>query len=45
MGIFRTCNAKEWLNDIYNNISGKDLLKEIITNGIKAMAIEYITIF
>lgn len=35
-GIFRTCNAKEWLNDIYNNISGKDLLKEIITNGIKA---------
>jgi exoribonuclease R len=35
-GIFRTCNANEWLNTIYNEISGKDLLQEIITNGIRA---------
>jgi exoribonuclease R len=35
-GIFRTCNASEWLHTIYNEISGKELLQEIITNGIRA---------
>ena len=35
-GIFRTCNASEWLQTVYNNISGEELLKEIITNGIRA---------
>ena len=35
-GIFRTCNANEWLNSVYNEISGKELLQEIITNGIRA---------
>ena len=35
-GIFRTCDANEWLNTIHSNISGEDMLKEIITNGIKA---------
>ena len=38
-GIFRTCNAKEWLNTIVDNISGKELLNSIIVNGIQA---EYI---
>jgi exoribonuclease R len=35
-GIFRTCNASEWLQTVYNEISGEELLKEIITNGIRA---------
>ena len=36
VGIFRTCNASEWLQTIYSGISGDELLQEIITNGIKA---------
>ena len=36
MGIFRTCNASEWLQTVYSGISGDELLQEIITNGIKA---------
>jgi exoribonuclease R len=36
MGIFRTCQAKEWLDTVNNQITGEDLLNEIITNGIKA---------
>jgi len=35
-GIFRTCNASEWLQTVYNEISGEELLQEIITNGIRA---------
>jgi len=35
-GIFRTCNANEWLQTIYNDTSGEELLQEIITNGIRA---------
>jgi len=35
-GIFRTCIANEWLQTIYNEISGEELLQEIITNGIRA---------
>jgi exoribonuclease R len=35
-GIFRTCIASEWLQTIYNEISGEELLQEIITNGIRA---------
>jgi len=35
-GIFRTCNANEWLQTVYNEISGEELLQEIITNGIRA---------
>lgn len=35
-GIFRTCNAREWLQTVYNDISGEELLQEIITNGIRA---------
>ena len=34
--IFRTCNASEWLQTVYNEISGEELLQEIITNGIRA---------
>ena len=40
VGIFRTCAAKEWLNTIYSGTNGKELLNEIIINGIKA---EYIS--
>tara|TARA_B100000424_G_scaffold57824_1_gene41870 strand:- start:5894 stop:7297 length:1404 start_codon:yes stop_codon:yes gene_type:complete len=36
IGIFRTCNAKSWLNTVYNEMSGEKLLQEIITNGIRA---------
>ena len=35
-GIFRTCNANEWLQTVYNEITGEELLQEIITNGIRA---------
>jgi len=35
-GIFRTCVANEWLQTIYNEITGEELLQEIITNGIRA---------
>lgn len=35
-GIFRTCNTNNWLDTIYPDISGEELLKEIIQNGIKA---------
>jgi exoribonuclease R len=36
VGIFRTCNANEWLQTIYDDTSGQELLQEIITNGIRA---------
>jgi exoribonuclease R len=36
MGIFRTCQANEWLQNLYSNITPEDMIKEIITNGIKA---------
>jgi exoribonuclease R len=36
VGIFRTCDASAWLQDVYQGISGQELLKEIISNGIKA---------
>ena len=39
-GLYRICNAKEWLNAVYPEITGKELLNEIIVNGIKA---EYIS--
>jgi exoribonuclease R len=36
-GIFRTCEARDFMNDDnYKNLSGNDLLHEIITNGINA---------
>jgi exoribonuclease R len=39
-GVFRSCNAKDWLNHVYTDITGQELLNEIIANGIKA---EYIS--
>lgn len=36
IGIFRTCNASNWLQSVYNEITGHELLQEIITNGIRA---------
>lgn len=36
MGIFRTCNSQDWLTTVYSDISGNELLTEIITKGIKA---------
>jgi len=40
VGLYRICNAKEWLNTVYPEITGQELLNEIIVNGIKA---EYIS--
>lgn len=39
-GLYRICSAKEWLCTINTEISGKELLNEIIVHGIKA---EYIS--
>jgi len=39
-GLYRICSAKDWLNTVYSDISGQELLNEIIVNGIKA---EYIS--
>ena len=35
-GIFRTCEAKEWLNSSDENITGEEMIQQIITNGIAA---------
>ena len=35
-GIYRICNAKDWLNTVYPEITGQELLNEIIVNGIRA---------
>lgn len=40
VGLYRICAAKEWLNTVYEDITGQELLNEIIANGIKA---EYIS--
>ena len=39
-GLYRICPAKEWLDSVDETITGKELLNEIIVNGIKA---EYIS--
>lgn len=36
MGVFRTCQAKEWLGELGNNITGEEMIQQIITNGITA---------
>jgi len=36
IGLYRACSAKDWLNTVFNGISGQELLNEIIVNGIKA---------
>ena len=36
MGIFRTCDAAEWLGTVFDGITGDNLLNKIITNGIQA---------
>ena len=35
-GLYRICPAKEWLDGVDETITGKELLNEIIMNGIKA---------
>ena len=35
-GLYRICAAKEWLNTVNEDITGKELLNEIIANGINA---------
>ena len=35
-GLYRICPAKEWLDTVDDTITGKELLNEIIMNGIKA---------
>ena len=40
--IFRTCNAFQLINnDLYKNLNGNELLKEIIINGINADYIDH----
>ncbi len=36
LGIFRTCESKEWLDTLDKDISGEDLMNKIIDNGISA---------
>ena len=43
VGIFRTCNASEWLQNVYQGITGQELLKEIISNGIKADYLSHVS--
>ena len=43
VGIFRTCNASAWLQNVYQGITGQDLLKEIISNGIKADYLSHVS--
>jgi exoribonuclease R len=40
VGIFRICSASDWLYTVYSEITGEELLNEIIVNGIRA---EYIS--
>lgn len=40
VGIYRICSANKWLSTMYNEITGQELLHEIIVNGIQA---EYIS--
>ncbi len=40
LGLFRICNASEWLGTLYDGITGAELLNEIIVSGIRA---EYIS--
>ena len=35
-GIFRTCEAKEWLDNTSSNITGEEMIQQIIVNGITA---------
>jgi len=35
-GLYRICNASKWLESLYDDITGNELLNEIIVNGIKA---------
>jgi exoribonuclease R len=35
-GLYRICPAKDWLHTLEDDMSGQELLNEIITNGIKA---------
>ena len=34
-GIFRACDAKDWLKSINIGMDGKDMLQDIIQNGIQ----------
>jgi ribonuclease R len=40
LGLYRICDASDWLHTLYNGITGEELLNEIIVNGISA---EYIS--
>jgi len=35
-GIFRTCQTKEWLGEIANDMTGEEMIQWIITDGITA---------
>ena len=36
IGIFRSCDAKDWLINTDNNITGEEMIQQIISNGITA---------
>lgn len=40
MGLYRICDASDWLHTLYDGITGEELLNEIIVSGISA---EYIS--
>ena len=40
LGLYRICNASDWLHTLYDEITGDELLNEIIVSGISA---EYIS--
>ena len=40
LGLYRICDASDWLHTLYNGITGEELLNEIIVSGISA---EYIS--
>ena len=40
LGLYRICNASDWLHTLYDGITGDELLNEIIVSGISA---EYIS--
>ena len=39
IGLYRICDAGDWLHTLYDGISGDELLNEIIVNGISAVYI------
>lgn len=43
LGIFRTCDTNGWIDNINKNISGDELMNQIIDNGISANYLSKVT--